>query len=102
MLCVLCSAVVRYGDTVGFSSMQGCGTRVPSVRIEVEEVLRDVAVISSSQGRPPPVLVRVNASADDAVLGEEVLACAPASVSIRGGGMDTLRAIDEALSTASS
>ena len=75
---------------------QGCGTRVPSVRVEGEEVLRDVTGIIPST---PPVLIRVNRSAEEAAITQDILDISPGSISIQGNCLDTLRAIDEILSS---
>jgi hypothetical protein len=80
------------------------------VRNEAEEVLRDVADIISSSGNgcsggsnsnssgcrqhPPPVLIRINLSAEEAHISPEVLAVAPGSVSIQSGCLEALMAID--------
>lgn len=72
---------------------------MPSVRNEVEEVLRDIADITSSNDLTPPLLVRVNISAAEAVISSDIMDIAPDSVSIQGGCLQTLQTIDRLIHT---
>ena len=81
----------------------GCGTRVPSVRQEVSEVVLDIcnnyipAENDNSINDTPPgvVLIRVNSFAGDALVHPDILEVSSNSVSISDRCEDALQRIDE-------
>lgn len=96
-------AQARGGDKNVVVLELGCGTRVPSVRKETEDVVYDICLSSdksistaASQRTCAASLIRINI--EDESIPDEILTVSPDSFGIRASCKDVLEKIDEHIS----
>ena len=72
----------------------GCGTKVPSVRRECEDVIGDTEKRAAGDVPNPSRFVHIRINPDEYAIDNKNTQAMTTSIAIQGSGLDTLRAID--------